>query len=227
MVSRNRVRASGETAGVEAAADAVTELEEEVKVELPEERKFTFRTAGFSRMRTEWRADDRAIIESVQKTISNVITTNFPDALQTMYEIYEEVRQAALDAHNVPIIDADGLPRWERSHSGAYIEDWSSITRAQREHWLFVITTHLFEWEQRAAQIWTEAMFAKAQWEERYSISFEAPIAGTVDDRKAHANVDAADERYFAIFTTSYSRRADALVRSMERIALRLRDSLP
>ena len=69
-------------------------------------------------------------------------------------------------------------------------------------------------------------MFAKAQWEERFSIAFDAPMSGTVDDRRAAGNIDAREERYFAIFLSLYSRKADSIVRSMELLSQRLRDSM-
>jgi hypothetical protein len=36
--------------------------------------------------------------------------------------------------------------------------------------------------------------------------------------------MEAADERYFAIFESVLSRKADAIVRSMERLSQRLKD---
>lgn len=78
----------------------------------------------------------------------------------------------------------------------------------------------------RAADAWTESMFAKAQWEERFGIAYGAPHDGTIEDRTSYAKRDAAEERYFAIFAASYSRKADALVRVMSTLGQRLKDSL-
>ena len=34
---------------------------------------------------------------------------------------------------------------------------------------------------------------------QRFALAFDAPMSGTVDDRKAAGNIDAREERYFAI----------------------------
>jgi hypothetical protein len=84
----------------------------------------------------------------------------------------------------------------------------------------------MFGWEQRAADAWGEAMFAKAQWEERFAIDYDAPFTGTIEDRTAKGNIGAREERYFAIFLSLYSRKADAVVRSLALLGQRLKDSM-
>lgn len=69
-------------------------------------------------------------------------------------------------------------------------------------------------------------MFAKALWTESFSHYFDEPMRGTVDDRTAKGNVKSAEERYFALYLSSVSRKADALVKSMDRLTLRLRDTM-
>ena len=88
------------------------------------------------------------------------------------------------------------------------------------------LTINLVFWEQRAADAWGESMFAKASWEERQAIGYDAPTRGTVDDRHAKGTIDSREERYFAILQAYRSRKADAMVRSMERLAQRLKDSM-
>src|SRR5690606_17125557 len=122
--------------------------------------------------------------------------------------------------------DKFGFTIWHKTPSGSYEEDWSRLTRKEKENLLFTITTRLFDWQQRAADAWGESMFAKAVWEERFARDFNAAMTGTVEDRRAHGNREAADEKYFAIFVTLYSRKADAIVRTMELLAQRIKDSL-
>ena len=98
----------------------------------------------------------------------------------------------------------------------------------QREDFLFRITTKMFEWKQTQADLWGEAMFAKAMWEERFSDGFVNAVGSrpTVDDKTNQARAHATDERYYAIFRATVSRRADALVDSMGLISQRLKDVL-
>lgn len=227
-IKSGQTRASGERASEEEAkeqSEAMTEpLDDRV---LHEERERTFRTPGFSRMRTDWRSDDRPIIEHARAVVDGRILANFQDAYQVMHEVYDLVRTPQVDEETGEVLkDQWGFPLWKQTVSGSYEEDWTRLTLKQKNNLLFTITTRLFDWEQRAADAWGEAMFAKAQFEERFAIAFDAPMAGTVDDRRAAGNIDAREERYFAIFLTLYSRKADAVVKTLALLGQRLKDSM-
>lgn len=227
-IKSGEMRASGQTAANEEAKAEVESLTEPPETEvLPEERGRSFRTPGFSRMRTDWNRDDRMVIRRAQESVEGRILANFEDAYQVMYEVYDLVRTPQVNEETGEILkDKWGFTLWKKNVSGSYEEDWTRLTNKERTNLLFTLTTRLFEWEQRAADAWGEAMFAKAQFEERFAIGFDEPMAGTVDDRRAHANIEAREERYFAIFLTLYSRKADALVRTMGLLGQRLKDSM-
>lgn len=226
---RRRKRASGDSAAQEeatkSAEEAVTPQRTE---ELPEEREEWFRAPGFQRMRVAWEGEDATILRRAQNAIDRRVWEIFEDALAIMNDLYTVVRRVEGDpVTGEQKVDIYGFPVWEKDPlTGQYIEDWTLLTTKQREHFLFMITTRLFDWEQRAADLWTEAMFAKGIFTERFSIEFDAPIHGTIDDRNARGNVEAAEDRYFAILNAAVSRKAEALVRSMTNLQLRLKDTL-
>lgn len=228
MVKTATVRASGETTAEETTKEVAEQFAEPIQVpNLPgEDPKSRFRTPGFSRMRTSWSREDAIILQGAKDAVQGQIMRNFADAYEVMNQVYDLVRTPEVDANGVVQTDQYGFVIWARTPAGGYDEDFTRLTLKQREDLLFRITTRLFEWSQRAANAWSEAMFAKAQWEERHSISFDAPMQGTIDDRRAYANVEAAEERYFAIFLSTYSRRADAVCRSMELLGQRIKDSM-
>lgn len=78
--------------------------------------------------------------------------------------------------------------------------------------------------------IWMDAIMARARFEEHFAISYDelrgTASRTTVDDRKAYGNVEAAQDRYQAIYLTALSKRSAALVKSMERLSQRLKDVL-
>ncbi len=227
MVQRGQVRASGEPTANEVTKEVSEQFDQLVQEDvLPDEREKRFRTPGFTRMRTEWRGEDRKVIQRARDVVEARILREFWDAYEVMYRVYDLVRTPEVDGNGEVVRDRFGLVQWRRTPDGSYEEDFSRLTRAQKENLLFLITTRIFEWEQRAAAIWAEAMLSKAQWEERFSIGFDAPMSGTVDDRRAAGNLDARDERYFAILQSFASRKAEALVRSLTLLSQRLRDSL-
>lgn len=226
-IKSGQTRASGELASTEEAQIEIEKMDEPVEVELPEEREKTFRTPGFSRMRLDWRGDDSLIVQRAKIIVENRIVHTFQDAYEIMNQVYDVVRTPEVDEETGEIkTDQFGFRIWKLTPSGSYEEDWSRMTLKMKEHFLFTITTRQFDWEMRVADAWLEAMFAKAQFEERFSIAFDAPRTGTVDDRRAKGNIDAREERYFAIFLTAYSRKAEALVRTLDKLAQRIRDSL-
>ena len=73
-------------------------------------------------------------------------------------------------------VAADGI--------GGWVEDWSALSLKQRENFLFQITTRMFAWEMAAADAWGESMYARACWEEAFSVAYDAPSVGTIDDRR-------------------------------------------
>ena len=220
------MRASGESSANHEAIEQGEGLTEEMQLTRPGEPQW--RTPKFMRMRFNWGdEDERRVIQTAQETIQSVLVREFLDAYRIMADLHAAVRiQETDDVTGMEIFDDKGQPVWIMTESGYPFEDWTRLTNRQIETFLGMITTRLFGWEQTAARMWTDAMLAKARFEERFAIAYGESGKRTVDDRTAAGNEDAAEERYHAVFLTGLSRRADALVRSMERISIRLKDLL-
>jgi hypothetical protein len=224
-------RASGQTAAVEEAREAGDKLDDDIAVDLEEEStddpRARFRTPGFSRVKIAWTGDEMDVVRSVTGTVDDLIRRAFWDVHALLNDLYIIVRDPEVDETSGEIrTTAEGDVIWRRTPNGTYFEDYTKLTRAQRDDFLFRIITHVWDWEQRAANMWGEAMLSKAIWEEQFAIGFDAPVKGTVDDRKAKGTLRAAEDRYFAIFQTLASRKADALVRSMNALQRVLGESL-
>ncbi len=226
MTASKKTRASGMTAGQEAAKEVAKDEDKSIEVMDDAERRRRWRSPGLARMRFDWRRDDGMVVSAASQMIDDRMISEFSDAYAALYEIYEAVRTPMVDANGERVIGRDGFPEWVRLPSGAFDEDFSKLTHAEREHFMFQITTHLFDWECRQADAWANAMFAKVVFEEHFSIEYDLPVSGTIEDREARGKINAAEDRYYAIVATWYSRRVDALVRSLERLALRIKDSL-
>jgi hypothetical protein len=219
-------RASGESDAEHAAKEQGDALTEEMQLVRPGQPDF--RTPKFMRMRFNWGDDDeRRVVQTAQEVIQNVLLREFTDAYRIQTDIQTVVRiQETDEVTGMEIFDDRGQPVWVMNDSGYPYEDWTRMTIRQIESYLGIITTRLFAWEQTAARMWTDAMLAKARFEERFAIAYGESGKRTVDDRTAAGNEDAAEERYHAVFLTGLSRRADALVRSMDRLSQRLKDLL-
>ena len=224
----HQVRSSGQTQAEEITKEISDEFDADMAIEGPEDSpRDLFRTPGFHRMRLDWRGEDQRILHDVRSRVEDRLVATFRDAYEIMNHLYEVVRTPAqLDDRGEPVRDHFGFIVWKKLPNGDFEEDWSRLNRKEREDFLFRITTRLFDWEQRQVDAWGEAMFARAQWEERFAIDYNAPTRGTIEDRTSKARTGAAEERYFAIYVTLFSRKAEALVRSMNTTALRLKDTL-
>ena len=228
--AQTKTRASGLTAAEEAAEAAAEELALPVEqAVLPEERDKTFSSLNFSRLRTEWGSvSDKQKWAEIKSIVDGRIKAEFEDAYGLLYDLYLIVREPEVDEETAEVVlDEYRQPVWRRTVAGAWVEDWSRLTGRQREDFLFRITTQLFFWSQRAADIWGESMFAKALWQEHFARAYSSGMSGTVDDLTNAATVASTDDKYFALFVSYLSRRADALVRQLNALTLRLRDSLP
>lgn len=226
-IESGKTRASGQTAAAEEAKEATDDLDQPMEHDLPEDRpRSRHRTPVFARMRTEWNREDHLVVQRAQVAVDERIQRAFAGAFEVMNEVYDIVREPEVDDGGEVIRDRWGWPVWARNDYGGFVEDFTRLTVKQKEHLLFKITTRIFEWEQAAADAWGEAMLAKAAFEEQFAIGFDKSSKGTVDDRKAQGNLEAREERYFAIFVSTYSRKADAIVRSLTLLGQRLRDTL-
>jgi hypothetical protein len=224
-----KARKSGQSAAQEEGAkqaDSIDDAPADAAVDVESDIDW-FRSPGFQRMRTAWEGEDKRQMDRVQGTIDEVVFETFQDAYAVMSDLYDLVREPATDEHGTVLTDPAGFTIWAKNPlTGSYIEDWTVLTIRQREDFLFRITTSLFEWEQRSANLWTRAMFSKGMFVEKFSIEYDAPISGTIDDRNARGNKEAAEDRYFALMNSAISRKAEALVRSMTNLMLRLKDTL-
>lgn len=210
--------------------DESREAELPSEVDLHDDRTQEFSHLGLSRMRLDWSEGDAQAVVDLHRMIENVILEHFGSAYQIMNDLYEIVREPKVNQETGEIeTDENGWTVWERNDSGAFIEDYSRLGSKEIKDFLFKITTRLFQWEQDAAKLWGDSMFAKAVWEQQLARSYQdSRIQGarTVEDRTQAARVASRDERLFALFQSVISRRADAVVRSMQLLSQRLKDVL-
>lgn len=224
----DEVRATGKTGGAEAAEAEAEEILQAMSNETEEERERTIVPLSFARMRLEWRPEDRVQMTHIRTVVDGMLIDEFPDTYALMHELFDIVRERVVNERTGEFkVDMYDLPVWKMSNTGRPIEDYAKLTMRDRENFLFRITTQLFLWSQKQADLWAESLFAKAQFTEKHAIEYGRGVSGTIEDRTAAANRRTAEERYFAIFTAYLSRKADVLIRSMERIEQRLKDTLP
>lgn len=205
------------------------EAERTPDVDPHDDRTQGFSHLGLSRMRLGWRDEDAEAMTGLHQVVDNLMMEHFGAAYQIMNDLYEIVREPHILEGGEIATDINGFTIWERNESGTYIEDYTRLGSKEVKDFLFKITTRLFAWEQSAASLWGDAMFAKAVWEQALAQGYQdsrSTGARTVEDRTQAARVSSRDDRLFALFRSLISRRADALVRVMNLLSQRLKDVL-
>lgn len=222
-------RKSGKTTGEEITAEERRRAFEPLPAGKDDDETRKLKSPLLQRVRIDWNPDQQVIIQRVHATVDRRIVESFSEAYAIMYEIYELVRTPQTDVNGNVICDHHGMPVWKKNPSGSYDEDWSNLTHRQRERFLFIISTRMFDWEQRAQEAWAEAMFAKGYWEQSFAEGFESlpsisATRPTVDDRTQRARRVSGEDYYFALVVTYFSRKADAIVRSLRGLEQRIKD---
>ena len=221
MVDPKNIRKSGKTTAEEKTKEVAEDIDRPLGDPSMEgdPKRDRVKRPYFQRLRTEWTSDQQIMLQRIHLKVEKEIGEFFADAFEIMFELYDVVRTKLPE-------DDDTEEIWEKTPSGAYREDWGRLTHKQRERFLFLITTRLFTWEQQAASLNFEALFAKAEWEQSFATGFES-LPGTrptVDDRTQRARLESQGDYYFALMRTYFSRRADAVVRTMSGLGQRLKD---
>lgn len=202
----------------------VQEEQNRPEVETDFEREREFGAGLFSRMRTDWRGEDREAVDLVRHKAQMEIYREFRDVYGIIIDIYMTVRIPKVTPDGEPVFDEFGVePEWERDGFGKIIEDWNKLGFKDREKAILEISTVMLDVEQRAANMWGLSQIAKAQWEDDFVDGF-LNSKGTNDVRTSTGKRQAREARYFAIYQSWVSRKADALARSLERLCQRLKD---
>lgn len=212
------LRASGLTTSQEVTQQEAQALTEPINPQLPDERVRKFNTPGFSRMRLDFDGPERMQMKLVHDTVTRRVKAEFADAYALMFKLWQVVREEEL---------VEGKLTWRTGEDGQPIEDWSKLNLRQMERFIFQFTTRQFAWGQRREEAWAEAMFGKVTWEQAFSMAYEnlPPKAkDTIEGRTARAKTLAKEDHFLALYLTYYSRKVDALVRSLEGIGQRLKD---
>lgn len=227
MVESRQQRASGRWGSQEEAREQADKIESDGQDPVEAvEREVEFRTPKFMRMRFNWRDDaELQVVHRAEQAVDSVLRRIFPDLFAIKEQVYECARVPEVDGNGEILMDpGTNTPRWRVRPDGFVDEDFTRMTRAQHEHFVMLITTRIIDWRYRANNLWLHAAMARAQFEERFAISFDTPATGTVDARNAIANRDAAEERYHAVYATALSRAADRMVNDMGNLAQRIKD---
>jgi len=204
----------------EVPADATAE--EPMTSDPHPDRTHEMTRASFSRMRNGWAGDDARMVMELEGLSDKIVRSRLAAAFAIIEKIRRHVRVPACNPRTGQVLTyEDGSPQWEKDEFGIPVEQWSLLSDGDRLNLIGLIHTHMLEFEIVKANIWAEAMYAKGEWEEIFSRGYTAlpdhVVSGkpTIEDRTHYSQKNAAQERYFALFQSALSRKADGVVRTL------------
>ncbi|MGW7100345.1 hypothetical protein [Streptomyces sp. NPDC054838] len=223
-LDQNRAAQQAQRIIEEISQDADASLE----VDIDPDRARTFTGSGLSRMRRDLLDEDDVEIQGILAEAEGVLHRTFPGVYLLMNELWMLVRIPLTDKHTGEIqLDLFGWPLWTKLPSGAYAEDYNRLTNREKDDFLLRITTLLAEWGQEAENLRGWSQLRKVRWEDAMADGFIAPTGRiTVEERTQRGRAAASEQRYRAVYRHLLSRKADRLVRDMELLGQRLKDSL-
>ncbi|MFD7835550.1 hypothetical protein [Streptomyces sp. NPDC059761] len=204
------------------------EADAPLDVDIDPDRTRALTSSGLSRMRRAPLDEDDVEIQGIIAEAEGVIRRAFPGVFLLMNELWMVVRTPQTHERTGEIqLDMFGWPLWTKLPSGAYAEDYSRLTNREKDDFLLRITTLLAEWGQEAENLRGWAQFRKVRWEDAMADGFIGPTGRiTVEERTHRGRAAASEERYRAVYSHLLSRKAERLVRDMELLGQRLKDSL-
>lgn len=229
MVASATQRLHGQTGAEEEARDAAAEVGQ--TVDGTQEAKSVLKTLnltrGFQRMKMDLQGSEKDVLNSMILYMEKLIRSEFAEEYAIMNDLHWIVREQ-VEIDGEPQYDQWGYPEYVKAPDGSYVEDWSLLTQKQVKHFIFRIINSTFAGEQKSVNAWGKALLAKTRYEEAFAVQFDNhpnPKA-TNEVRKEHAEGTAIDYKYYAVLQTWYSRKAEGVIKRMDALHQRLKDSL-
>lgn len=181
----------------------------------------------FSRIKFEWRDNDRMILDQIRAAANRGFIEAFHDSIDVLDHLYEAVRVPEVNAEGVVKLDADGRPIWQKDSRDRFLEDWDNLTGQDIERCLFDLARIRLYVAPQINELLMEAMFAKHIHKDIHDDAYLGPIEGTVADRTAKANRKARQDDYQAFYRYWLWAQGDIFLKELtntQKMLERLRD---
>ncbi len=190
---------AGEDEFTDLAADVVRRIQEEAAKDLsrgfmpvienaPEEvhpQLSLYRKIEFS-----WKQEDKHAIAQLRAAAEVVFEDLFTGSVNALDRFYSSIR----------VEDPDRPGRFQKTDTGAYVEDWSQLSGHDIVKAIFDLQREKVYISRKLSDLFLEASFAKQVSTDVYYEAYRKLMEGTVGDRTAYANQQSKVDRYAAFF---------------------------
>ena len=167
-----------------------------------------------SKLRFEWRPDDRATLEQIRGAVDRQFEAMFTEVFDIVDGLYAGMRVPILDSVGQPVFE-EGRMQFELDESGHVIERWDRLTADEIEDAIFRLGELRLHLSPRVNSLLMDALFAKYRANDEWDDAYTAILEDTVPGRTAKANKQSRQDRYHALFLNWIYTSASALLREV------------
>lgn len=216
---------TGESEFTDLAADVVRRIQDEAAKELASGNVPTIEEAPeevhpqlalFKKIEFSWREEDKNAIAQLRAAAEAVFTSLFAGSVSALDRFYSSIR----------VFDPDRPGRYQKTETGAYVEDWSQLSGQDLIKAIFDLQREKVFISQQLSNLFLEASFAKQVSTDVYYEAYRKLMEGTVGDRTAYANQQSKVDRYAAFFrywiwhsASAFQKEIDGTMRVLEKMA--------
>jgi len=181
---------------------------------LTEEKDLATENKLFSKIRFNWRPEDRMALERVRIQAQAQFDQSFTDLIAVIDGFYELLRIPET-RNGIVLRGADGRPVWKKDEQGRIIESWDQLTGQDIEMTLANLMRLRIGIAPRINQLMLEAVYARHVASDIYDEAWVGVMEGTQGDRTALSNRASRKDRYHAYFHFYLHSVADTFLREI------------
>lgn len=167
-----------------------------------------------SKLRFEWRPEDRATLEQIRGAVDREFEVMFSDVFAIIDKLYEGMRVPLTDRVGQPVYE-NGRMQFEVDERGHYVERWDRLTADEIDEAIFRLGELRLTLHPRVNSLLMDALFAKYRANDEWDDAYTAILEDTVPGRTAKANKQSRQDRYHALFLNWVYTSADSLFREV------------
>lgn len=181
-----------------------------------EERKVMYREGRglLSKLRFEWRPEDRATLEQIRGAVDREFEVMFADVFEVIDNLYAGMRIPLTNSAGEPLTEA-GRIQFEVDERGHYVERWDRLTADEIEDAIFRLAELRLSLHPRVNSLLMDALFAKYRANDEWDDAYTEILEDTVPGRTAKANKKSRGDRYHALFLNWVYTSANAFFREV------------
>ena len=165
-----------------------------------DESALASQTTFFSKIKFNWRPEDRSIMERIESTASSVFADLFSDVVTVIDNFYAAMRVPETTPNGTVVIGPDRRVVWKRDEDGRFIERLDQLTGQDIDLAILELERLLLTITPRVNRLMLDAVAAHHIQKDAFDSAWFSVVEGTQGDRTARANQRSQQDRWFAFF---------------------------